>query len=225
VTDADGAVEFTTIYPGWYSRRTVHIHFKLRTFSGPTKTFEFTSQLFFDDAVSNQVMAQSPYNTRGTRDATNATDNIYNGTTALLLALTSDGSGGYVGAFTVGVEGLPATTGGSGGGGSDDGACTDVASCEVVLAAALPDSSSATSRKSRKVARRLATLYTNAKSNLTRAAAASGGARTRLYRKARMALTKLLAAAQAADGKGTLGVSITTLQSAVASLLALVPTS
>ena len=67
--------------------------------------------------------------------------------------------------------------------------------------------------------------YANATSDLTRAAAASGGARTRLYRKARIALTKLLMAAQAADGKGTLGVSITTLQSAVASLLALVPST
>src|SRR2546422_1615619 len=30
-TDADGAVHFQTIYPGWYPGRTVHIHFKIRT--------------------------------------------------------------------------------------------------------------------------------------------------------------------------------------------------
>jgi protocatechuate 3,4-dioxygenase beta subunit len=29
VTDANGGAEFLTIYPGWYSGRTVHIHFKV----------------------------------------------------------------------------------------------------------------------------------------------------------------------------------------------------
>ena len=33
MTDAQGG-EFTTIYPGWYRGRTVHIHFKLRSRSG-----------------------------------------------------------------------------------------------------------------------------------------------------------------------------------------------
>jgi protocatechuate 3,4-dioxygenase beta subunit len=31
VTDESGYCEFTTIYPGWYSGRAVHIHFKIRT--------------------------------------------------------------------------------------------------------------------------------------------------------------------------------------------------
>jgi protocatechuate 3,4-dioxygenase beta subunit len=30
-TDADGIARFTTIYPGWYEGRTVHIHFTIRT--------------------------------------------------------------------------------------------------------------------------------------------------------------------------------------------------
>ena len=30
-TDANGVATFSTIYPGWYSGRTVHIHFKIRT--------------------------------------------------------------------------------------------------------------------------------------------------------------------------------------------------
>src|SRR5687767_9142353 len=34
VTDADGRVRFTTIYPGWYPGRAVHIHFKVRTTPG-----------------------------------------------------------------------------------------------------------------------------------------------------------------------------------------------
>jgi protocatechuate 3,4-dioxygenase beta subunit len=108
VADSAGAVQFTTIYPGWYSGRTVHIHFRVRAFDSSTTTYDFTSQLFFDDAVSDQVLAQSPYNTRGARDTTNATDNIYRAAT--LLTLMADGSGGYVGTFTVALDGLPATS-------------------------------------------------------------------------------------------------------------------
>lgn len=31
VTDKNGTARFTTIYPGWYKGRAVHIHFKIRT--------------------------------------------------------------------------------------------------------------------------------------------------------------------------------------------------
>jgi protocatechuate 3,4-dioxygenase beta subunit len=36
ITDANGHVQFTTIYPGWYSGRTIHIHVRIRTFNGQT---------------------------------------------------------------------------------------------------------------------------------------------------------------------------------------------
>src|SRR5262249_49294581 len=99
ITDTSGAVHFTTIYPGWYSGRTIHIHFRIRTFSGSTTTTNFTSQLFFDEAVNEQVLARAPYNSRGARDTTNAGDMIYTPSTRLVLSL--DGSGGYIGVFDV----------------------------------------------------------------------------------------------------------------------------
>ena len=108
LTDANGGVQFTTIYPGWYSGRTIHIHFRIRTFDGTTTTYNFASQLFFDEIINDQVLAQSPYNTRGARNTTNANDSIFNAAT--LLTPTADGSGGYVGTFDVALNGLPAGT-------------------------------------------------------------------------------------------------------------------
>ena len=105
ITDANGAVQFTTIYPGWYPGRTVHIHFRIRAFTGSTATFDFTSQVYFDDAVSDVVLAQAPYNTRGARNTRNANDTIFDAGT--LLALADDGNGGYVGTFDVALNGLP----------------------------------------------------------------------------------------------------------------------
>ncbi|MBI3876743.1 MAG: hypothetical protein HY300_12470, partial [Verrucomicrobia bacterium] len=111
VTDSNGAVEFTTIYPGWYSGRTVHIHYKVRVFDGSSKTYEFTSQLCFDDTLTDQVFTQAPYNTRGTRNTRNSNDGIYqSGGTSVLLSLTADGQGGYTSAYDIGLSGVPATT-------------------------------------------------------------------------------------------------------------------
>ena len=111
VSDISGAATFGTIYPGWYQGRTTHIHFKVRTYSADgTKTHEFTSQLFFDDTLSDAIFANAPYNGRGTRGVRNANDNVYtvkqtDGTTAgshLLLALAQSGTG-YTGTFNIGL--------------------------------------------------------------------------------------------------------------------------
>jgi protocatechuate 3,4-dioxygenase beta subunit len=91
-TDADGAASFTTIYPGWYTGRAVHIHFKIRTDPDAEAGFEFTSQLFFDDALSQQVYASGVYASKGTPDRSNANDSIFNESGgATLLAVTQDG--------------------------------------------------------------------------------------------------------------------------------------
>lgn len=107
ITDANGAVDFTTVYPGWYSGRAVHIHFKLRLFAGATKTYEFTSQFFMVESLTSTVHATSPYNTRGQRNTLNSTDGIYNSLTAaaksaLTLAATPTSSG-YAGVINLGV--------------------------------------------------------------------------------------------------------------------------
>lgn len=104
VTDANGVAQFTTIYPGWYSGRTVHIHFKIRATTSAGGSYEFISQLFFDDTLTDQIFSQAPYNTRGTRNTRNATDNVY-GTDGgqLLLTLSQNGTG-YSATFDVGLN-------------------------------------------------------------------------------------------------------------------------
>lgn len=102
VTDSNGMAKFTTIYPGWYRGRTVHIHFKIRSGSGPS--YEFTSQLFFDDALSDKVYAQAPYTGRGERSPRNEGDNIFqNGGSQLLLNLTPTANG-YATTFDIGLN-------------------------------------------------------------------------------------------------------------------------
>jgi len=97
VTDANGQATFTTIYPGWYSGRTVHIHFKVH----PSANKVFTSQLFFDDALSDQVFANEPYASKGQRDMLNSSDRIFSD--QLLLNVTQANEG-YAAIFDIGVD-------------------------------------------------------------------------------------------------------------------------
>ncbi|MEA2766372.1 MAG: hypothetical protein QOK07_2776 [Gemmatimonadaceae bacterium] len=108
VTDVNGVAAFTTIYPGWYGGRAVHIHFKLRLYAGSSKTYEFTSQFFFDDTMTDSVYTQSPYSSRGSRDTRNASDGIYNSLSANdkagLTLQTSRTADGYAGVINLGVN-------------------------------------------------------------------------------------------------------------------------
>ena len=104
VTDANGTVEFLTIYPGWYPGRTVHIHFKIRTPSASQQSYEFTSQLYFDDSLTDQIHAQPPYAAKGQRSVKNDRDGIFQGGgEQLMLQLTKDAKG-YGGKFDIGLE-------------------------------------------------------------------------------------------------------------------------
>jgi len=107
VSDANGRVTFKTIYPGWYPGRTIHIHVKARRFNpAGNTTYDFTSQLFFDDAVNDKVMAMPPYGARGTRNVRNAGEYIFGNNANALVALSTpaDGSRGYAGAITLGLR-------------------------------------------------------------------------------------------------------------------------
>jgi uncharacterized protein (TIGR03437 family) len=104
ITDIDGKVTFTTIYPGWYTGRTIHIHIRVRTYSGTTVLSNFVSQIFFDEAVNNTVLADSNYSRTSGRDTTNASDMVYRVTNQERMLATASGSisAGYTAAITMG---------------------------------------------------------------------------------------------------------------------------
>lgn len=98
VTDANGRASFTTIYPGWYPGRAVHIHFKIRTGQRA-----FTSQLFFEDSLSDQVFGQAAYRKSGNRTL-NSQDGIYRQGGDVLLLRPAKTSDGYEASFACGMQ-------------------------------------------------------------------------------------------------------------------------
>jgi protocatechuate 3,4-dioxygenase beta subunit len=103
-TDASGKATIVTVYPGWYQGRAVHIHFKIRTDAAAASGLEFTSQLFFNDALSTQVYASGVYASKGTPDQPNASDGIYQQSQGMtLLDVAKDGHG-YKATFEIAIQ-------------------------------------------------------------------------------------------------------------------------
>jgi len=103
-TDAAGLARFTTIYPGAYPGRAVHVHFKVRTGAAAARGHEFTSQIYFDDAVTDQVQALEPYARSGQRRQRNDRDGLFRrGGPQLVLPVARDGAG-YAGTFPLALK-------------------------------------------------------------------------------------------------------------------------
>jgi protocatechuate 3,4-dioxygenase beta subunit len=104
VTQADGSARFITIYPGWYPGRTVHIHFKISVGAKSGRGQELTSQLYFDDALTDRIHAQSPYAGKGQRTVRNQRDGLFrNGGGQLMLSPVQSGEG-YAATFDIGLQ-------------------------------------------------------------------------------------------------------------------------
>jgi protocatechuate 3,4-dioxygenase beta subunit len=102
-TDAAGTARFLTVYPGCYPGRAVHVHFKIRTGDAP-RGVEFTSQLYFDDALSERVYAAAPYASQGRQRLANGDDFLFrDGGKQLLLDVTPE-SAGYAAVFDIGLQ-------------------------------------------------------------------------------------------------------------------------
>jgi protocatechuate 3,4-dioxygenase beta subunit len=131
LTGDDGVAEFTTIYPGWYTGRTIHIHMKVVVDGTADDTYEgghvsHTGQLFFDDDISDKVYASGgAYVGRDdSQRLRNDADNIlgdHADEPGFLLALTGSVDEGFVGTITIGVDPTATPSGVGVGGGGDGG--------------------------------------------------------------------------------------------------------
>jgi protocatechuate 3,4-dioxygenase beta subunit len=104
LTDSAGEARFVTIYPGWYSGRTVHIHIKVRTAIVGKGTHEFTSQLYFEDAFSDHIYTRPPYAARGRRNARNQDDRIFRRGGDKLIVAPAENAEGYAAVFAAGLQ-------------------------------------------------------------------------------------------------------------------------
>jgi protocatechuate 3,4-dioxygenase beta subunit len=127
VTDAQGIVEFKTIFPGHYPGRVNHIHMKVHVGGGATKPaaadaahpgvevyagghVAHTGQLFFPEDVSKFVEATHPYSSQKVRRTALDEDMVFNGqggaeSVAKLTPVTSTQlSDGYVATLVVAVD-------------------------------------------------------------------------------------------------------------------------
>ncbi|MBO0661807.1 intradiol ring-cleavage dioxygenase [Jiella sp. MQZ9-1] len=102
MSDANGLVNFTTIYPGWYRSRTTHIHFKV--FLSATNVL--TGQIFFPYALSQFIYDKvPPYSMRkAVRDTLNASDGIAREAGAASHAAITEQGTRYLAALIVGVD-------------------------------------------------------------------------------------------------------------------------
>ena len=101
--DARGRVTFTTIYPGWYRGRAVHIHFKIRA-QASGGAYEYTSQLFFPESLNDEMHAAQPYASNGRRDTLNQRDGIYRQAGDQLLLQPVKGAAGYNAAIDIALD-------------------------------------------------------------------------------------------------------------------------
>jgi protocatechuate 3,4-dioxygenase beta subunit len=104
MTDAAGLARFTTIYPGWYPGRAVHIHFKIRTEPRANRGHEFVSQLYFDDALTDRVHARDPYAAKGLKRTRNSDDGIYRTGGEQLMLNLAETARGFSAPFAIGLK-------------------------------------------------------------------------------------------------------------------------
>ncbi|MCB0397793.1 MAG: hypothetical protein KDD36_14165 [Flavobacteriales bacterium] len=108
MTDANGEVEFITIFPGWYGGRVCHIHFQVYVNS----SYAAISQLTYDQTEKQAIYTANPsIYTKGVDPLTPGADGIFaDGYTYQLATLTPNSTtGGYDSYLEVTVKGTGTT--------------------------------------------------------------------------------------------------------------------
>ncbi|KAG6844759.1 hypothetical protein H0H87_003982 [Tephrocybe sp. NHM501043] len=105
-TNANGIVEISTIYPGFYQGRTAHIHAMVHkdwsqnengTLVSHAGSLVHIGQFFFDEAWNDQVFDKAPYNTNHQTRTLNSQDGI-------LTQANSGGNNAYINLSSLGSD-------------------------------------------------------------------------------------------------------------------------
>ncbi|CUA69960.1 hypothetical protein RSOLAG22IIIB_08803 [Rhizoctonia solani] len=121
-TNSEGMVEFRTIYPGYYTGRTIHVHTMVQTnyqvgangsIVSHAGQVRHMGQIYFDEGLNDQVLAHSAYQGTSQRRTRNNQDGIMsagsgNGYNAVastsFLGSNGDVNGGILAYITLGVD-------------------------------------------------------------------------------------------------------------------------
>lgn len=119
-SDNKGVVRFTTVYPGFYAGRALHIHVAVRITGGNNYLEErhvaWVGQLYFPEVASRSVLNAKAYRGRTVTAPTNAQDEIYAnmGGEASTLTVHSIGrdthEDGFFGHLTIGIDTFAVST-------------------------------------------------------------------------------------------------------------------
>ncbi|QNF32111.1 intradiol ring-cleavage dioxygenase [Adhaeribacter swui] len=89
VTDANGLVTFTTIFPGWYNGRATHIHVHIYNASGTSLK---VTQIAFPEGSNSALVAVNGYKKGLSGYTYNAKDNVFSDDTAGVEIATVTGN-------------------------------------------------------------------------------------------------------------------------------------
>lgn len=120
-TNENGIVTFKTIFPGFYTGRTIHMHTMIHqnitynsngTYTSRSGSLVHVGQMFFEETLADQVVALSPYSDTTMTRTRNAADSIlaqgnsagYSAYVDASAISASDISAGVLGFITIGVD-------------------------------------------------------------------------------------------------------------------------
>jgi protocatechuate 3,4-dioxygenase beta subunit len=100
-TDANGQVNFMTVYPGWYQGRATHIHIEVTMNGRSVKV----TQIAFPETINNAVYATGAYASRGSNPTSNLQDGIFaDSLSSELVTPSGNPTAGYSASYQVGVS-------------------------------------------------------------------------------------------------------------------------
>ncbi|WP_445181229.1 intradiol ring-cleavage dioxygenase [Pseudomonas sp. McL0111] len=120
ICDQKGRVRFTTIYPGFYAGRALHIHVAVRIVAGgdylEERNVAWVGQLYFPEVVSRSVLNARAYRGRASTPLNNEQDSLYTatdgeGSTLAVWPVGRDShEDGFFGHLTIGIDTFAASS-------------------------------------------------------------------------------------------------------------------